>query len=96
MLAAADGTVAETGFDAERGNYLVLDHGGGLQTVYGQCREILVQAGDAVSAGAQAAVLGNTGMSTGAHLHFQVLLDGDPQNPLAYFDAALRRALQAV
>ena len=96
VLAAADGTVAETGFDAERGNYLVLDHGGGLQTVYGQCREILVQAGDAVSAGEQAAVLGNTGMSTGAHLHFQVLLDGEPQNPLAYFDAALRRALQAV
>lgn len=45
ILAAADGTVTETGFDAERGNYLILDHGDGLTTLYGQCRDVSVEEG---------------------------------------------------
>lgn len=96
ILAAADGTVAEIGFDAERGHYIVLDHGGGLTTSYGQCRDILADLaeGDPVTAGEMIAAVGSTGMSTGAHLHFQVLLDGQPQDPVAYFDSAVRDTLR--
>lgn len=96
VLAAADGTVAEIGFDSERGNYIVLDHDGGLTTLYGQCREIAegLTEGDAVSAGETVAVLGATGMATGAHLHFEVRLDGEPQDPVAYFDSAVRDTLR--
>ena len=87
ILAAADGTVRETGFDAEKGNYLILDHGEGLTTLYAQCREILVTEGQSVAAGDTVAEMGSTGMSTGPHLHFAVLQDGVEQPPLPYFDA---------
>lgn len=87
ILAAADGTVRETGFDAERGNYLILDHGDGLTTLYAQCREILVTEGQSVAAGDTVAEMGSSGMSTGPHLHFAVLQDGVEQPPLPYFDA---------
>ena len=87
ILAAADGTVRETGFDAEKGNYLILDHGEGLTTLYAQCREILVTEGQSVAAGDTVAKMGSTGRSTGPHLHFAVLQDGVEQPPLPYFDA---------
>ena len=87
ILAAAGGTVQETGFDAERGNYLLLDHGDGLTTLYAQCREILVTEGRQVAAGDTVAEMGSTGRSTGPHLHFAVLQDGVEQPPLPYFDA---------
>ena len=64
ILAAADGTVAEVGFDGERGNYLVLDHGDGLETVYAACRDVTVEEGDTVRAGEMIGAVGSTGMST--------------------------------
>ena len=88
ILAAADGTVTETGFDAARGNYLILDHGDGLTTMYAHCRNVDVQEGDTVKAGEMIAAVGCTGMSTGPHLHFEVRQDGEAQNPVAYFDSA--------
>ena len=94
ILAAADGTVTETGFDPERGNYLLIDHGDGLTTLYAACKEVGVNKGDAVKAGDEIAALGSTGMSTGAHLHFEVRQDGEPQNPTAYFSADVRAQLQ--
>ena len=94
ITAAASGTVTETGFDAERGNYLVLDHGDGLTTLYGQCQEVLTEVGDAVEAGETVALVGTTGKATGPHLHFEVRQDGEAQNPVAYFDAAIRDTLQ--
>ena len=95
VLAAEDGTVAEIGFDAQEGNYIVLDHGDGLVTRYSQCRDILrsLAEGAPVAAGEMIAAVGSTGMSTGAHLHFQVLLDGRSQDPVAYFDRAVRDTL---
>ncbi|MDY4966370.1 MAG: M23 family metallopeptidase, partial [Dysosmobacter sp.] len=87
ILAAADGTVRETGFDAEKGNYLILDHGDGLTTLYAQCREVLVMEGQQVAVGDAVAEMGSTGGSTGPHLHFAVLQDGVEQPPLPYFDA---------
>ena len=64
ILAAADGTVTEVGFDRERGNYLVLDHGGGLTTLYAHCRNVDVKEGDMVKAGEMVGAVGSTGMST--------------------------------
>ena len=90
ITAAAAGTVLETGFDTVRGNYLLLDHGNGITTLYGQCRQVFVETGDTVEAGEEIALLGSTGMSTGPHLHFEVRQDGEAQNPVAYFDSAIR------
>ena len=95
ILAAADGTVTEVGFDQERGNYLVLDHGGGLTTMYAHCRNVEVKEGDTVKAGEMVAAVGSTGMSTGPHLHFEVRQDGEAQNPVVYFDSEIRDTLKA-
>ena len=95
ILAAADGTVTETGFDPVRGNYLVLDHGDGLTTLYAHCRNVEVKAGDTVKTGEMVAAVGSTGMSTGPHLHFEVRQDGEAQNPVTYFDSTIRDTLRA-
>ena len=95
ILAAADGTVTEVGFDRERGNYLVLDHGDGLTTLYAQCRDVAAKEGGTVKAGEMIAAVGSTGMSTGPHLHFEVRQDGEAQNPVAYFDSGIRDTLRA-
>ena len=91
---AADGTVTETGFDTERGNYLMIDHGDGLTTLYAACSKVDVNEGDPVKAGTPIAAIGSTGRSTGPHLHFEVRQDGVPQNPTAYFDADVRSTLR--
>ena len=95
ILAAADGTVTEVGFDRERGNYLVLDHGGGLTTLYAHCRNVDVKEGDMVKAREMVGAVGSTGMSTGPHLHFEVRQDGEAQNPVVYFDSEIRETLRA-
>ena len=94
VTAAADGTVREAGFDAAKGNYLVLDHGGGTETVYAHCMELMVKAGDAVKAGQEIAAVGATGLATGPHLHFEVRQDGAAQNPISFFDADIRNTLK--
>ena len=94
VLAAAGGTVVEFGYDVERGNYLVLDHGDGLTTLYGQCRDFTVEEGDTVRAGEMIGTVGKTGMATGPHLHFEVRQNGEPQNPVAYFDSGVRDTLR--
>ena len=94
ILAAADGTVSEVGFNSKRGNYVVIDHGDGLTTLYGQCRDFTVEEGDTVRAGEMIGAVGSTGMSTGPHLHFEVRQDDEPQNPVAYFDSDVRDTLR--
>lgn len=94
VTAAGDGTVAETGFDPTLGHYLVLDHGAGLTTLYGQCQELLAAEGDIVKAGDTIALLGATGMATGPHLHFEVREEGQAQNPVAYFAREVRDGLK--
>ena len=81
-LAAADGTVFETGFDTEDGNYVVLWHGqSGQMTYYTHCKEVLVSEKEQVLAGDKIATVGTTGKSTGYHLHFAVSYEGVWQEP---------------
>lgn len=83
VLAAANGTVYRTGFDAENGNYVVLWHGdSGQMTYYTHCGDILVSEGDHAAAGDKIATVGQTGRATGPHLHFAVSGDGEWQEPV--------------
>ena len=95
ITAVLDGKVLEAGFDAQEGNYLILDHGEGLETVYAHCQSLAVEAGMAVSQGEVIAAVGSTGVSTGPHLHFGVRQDGTYQDPVAYFDRDVRESLRA-
>lgn len=92
--AAADGKVVETGFDPSNGNYVVMDHGGGLMTRYHHCKEICVDQDTSVKAGETIALVGQTGQATGPHLHFEVRQDGVAQDPTIYFDTDVRAQLE--
>lgn len=83
--AANKGTVIIAGWRTGYGNTVVIDHGGGIATLYGHASRILVSAGENVSAGQVIAKVGSTGYSTGPHLHFEVITNGKPTNPLSYF-----------
>lgn len=83
ILAAADGSVFETGFDTVYGNYVVLWHGqSGQMTYYMHCKEVLVSQKDQVKSGDKIATVGQTGMATGSLLHFAVSYEGEWQEPL--------------
>ena len=76
VKAAASGLVFETGTDAYCGNYVILQHENGDMTYYAHCDEILAETGQRVEQGEQIATVGNTGGSTGSHLHFALSRDG--------------------
>lgn len=76
IMAAADGTVVETGFDDECGNYVILLHENGNATYYFHCREITAEEGGHVSRGEQIATVGKTGRATGSFVHFAVSENG--------------------
>jgi len=81
VLSPSDGTVVFKGWEGGYGNVLVIDHGYGVKTRYGHLSQILVGLGDRVKRGARVAAVGNTGKSTGPHLHYEVRLSGVPENP---------------
>ncbi len=82
---AADGIVIRADYDGGGyGNVVDIDHGNGYVTRYGHCSKLLVKAGDLVHAGEVIAKVGSTGHSTGAHLHFEVWINGQPVNPKPY------------
>jgi murein DD-endopeptidase MepM/ murein hydrolase activator NlpD len=96
--AAAGGVVLSSAWHPEYGNLVELDHGNGLVTRYAHNSRVLVKAGDLVKRGQVISEVGTSGRSTGAHLHFEVLVDGVPQDPakfLAGGDAALAVAAKA-
>ena len=84
IVAAADGTVKAAAYSSAAGNYVMIDHGGGLYTVYMHASSVLVSEGQAVTAGQVIAKVGSTGISTGNHLHFGVSLNGSYVNPWSY------------
>ncbi|NMO95726.1 M23 family metallopeptidase [Paenibacillus lemnae] len=86
VYAAASGTVSAVEFSSARGRYVIIDHPDGLQTWYLHLDRASVEAGDQIKQGDIIGALGNTGRSTGAHLHFEVVKNNRPVNPLHFVD----------
>lgn len=84
VVAAASGTVIVATYNYAEGNYVCIDHGGGVVTLYMHNSSLLVSVGDSVSAGDAIALAGSTGVSTGPHCHFGVRVDGEYVDPLSY------------
>jgi murein DD-endopeptidase MepM/ murein hydrolase activator NlpD len=84
IAAAAGGSVILAGWQGGYGNLVVVDHGGGLSTAYAHLSSIAVGVGQAVGQGSVVGGLGNTGNSTGPHLHFEVRINGGAVDPLGY------------
>lgn len=84
VTAAASGTVISAGWYGGYGNYILIDHGGGMSTGYGHLSQIFVASGQTVQKGQAIGAVGSTGASTGPHLHFEVRMHGKPVDPAAY------------
>lgn len=84
ILAAYDGRVVASDYSGSMGNYIMIDHGDGLYTIYMHASALYVSKGDSVSRGQQIAAVGTTGRSTGNHLHFSVRLNGSYVSPWNY------------
>jgi len=84
--AAGSGIVTFSGYNSIYGNEVIIDHGYGLTTIYGHTSKLLVKEGERIKKGDVIARVGNSGRSTGTHLHFGVYLYDNPVNPLKYLD----------
>ena len=87
ILAAAGGVVVASEYNSGYGNVVEVDHGNDLLTRYAHASSVLVKKGDLVKRGQKIAAVGTTGRSTGAHLHFEVLVQGVPQDPQKFLTA---------
>lgn len=88
ILAIADGVVKVATYSTTAGNYIVIDHGSGLQSVYMHASALNVNVGEVVNKGSVIGLVGSTGRSTGPHLHLGVKLDGNYVDPMSYFRSA--------
>jgi murein DD-endopeptidase MepM/ murein hydrolase activator NlpD len=84
ILAAAAGTVTAAGYNWSMGNYVIINHGNGIRTIYMHAVSLNVSAGQTVNAGDTISYVGTTGTSTGNHLHFQVEVDMIAVNPMLF------------
>ncbi len=84
IYAVQSGTVVTSTKNGSYGNYVIIDHGNGVQTLYAHCNARLVSAGEFVSQGTPIALVGTTGQSTGNHLHFELRINGTKVNPAPY------------
>lgn len=87
ILSSNDGVVIFAGYHYSYGNYIIVDHGGGIATLYAHCSRLLAYEGQAVSKGDPIALVGSTGESTGNHLHYEVRVNGVRKNPMDYLKA---------
>ena len=82
--AAKAGTVVYAGYNGGYGNFVIIDHGGGVATAYAHMATIAVQQGGTIAQGGRVGTVGSTGHSTGPHLHYEVRINGSAQNPRQY------------
>lgn len=92
IQAAAGGVVVAQEFHVQYGNMIEIDHGNDLISRYAHASKVFVKKGDLVKRGQKIAEVGTSGRSTGAHLHFEVLVNGVPQDPQRFLDAGSRIA----
>ncbi|MBW7872339.1 MAG: peptidoglycan DD-metalloendopeptidase family protein [Ignavibacteriales bacterium] len=85
IIATADGIVEKAEVFGGYGNCVIVNHGNGYKTLYGHCSKILVKKGDKVSRGDLIALVGSTGLSTGPHLHYEVIYNDEHLNPADFF-----------
>jgi murein DD-endopeptidase MepM/ murein hydrolase activator NlpD len=88
IVAAASGKVVYAGWQPQYGKIVEIDHGNGLVSRYAHCSQVYVREGDLVVRGQRVAAVGSTGRSTGPHLHFEVRLNGVPQNPARFLQSS--------
>lgn len=86
VMASCGGTVTKAGWGSGYGYVVYIDHGDGRQTRYGHLSKVLVSPGQKVAQGQKIALSGNTGVSTGPHVHFEILINGSQVNPLNYLN----------
>ena len=86
VIAAAAGKVTTVSYNSARGYYIVVDHGSGYETLYQHLSRQDVRVGEVVKAGQQIGAVGETGISTAPHLHFEVHVNGTPVDPLQFFE----------
>lgn len=84
IWASDGGTVIWAGWKGNYGYCVMINHGNGYVTLYGHCSKLLVRVGDKVYQGQQIAKVGSTGRSTGPHVHFEIIYNGNTRNPLRY------------
>lgn len=91
IYATGSGVVTKSGWGRGYGNYVEIDHGNGYITRYGHASRLLVSVGESVKANQQIAAVGCTGRCTGPHVHYEVLRNGQRQNPATYLALAPKR-----
>lgn len=96
IYAADGGTVATVGYDANGyGNYVMINHGNGVQTLYAHMSSVAVSQGQSVSQGQVIGYVGSTGLSTGPHLHYEMYVDGSRVNPENYYSQSFTHSPNA-
>ena len=84
VVSALTGVIRKVGYSSVRGNYITVDHGNGLTSTYGHLKSSVVSEGMRVTEGQQIGLSGNTGVTTGPHLHFEMAKNGVKFAPLSY------------